>query len=285
MIKNLILLLVLIFTGELIFAQSKGHLVIIGGGKRPDYMMKEIIRLAGGEDSKIVVIPNASSEPEETASYQVNQLKELGAKNSDYILCNRTNADSEENLNKLKEASGIFFSGGDQSRLTSDFLGTKFLESIHQIYNNGGVISGTSAGAAVMSEVMITGNELLNKDSSSAFITIETNNIETVEGFGFIKDAIIDQHFIMRKRLNRLLSLVIENPTLLGIGIDEATAIKVKPDNTFEVMGESQVIVFDAFNSSSTNANENGKLGIVYLTTHILLPGQSYDISNRKVLK
>lgn len=283
--RTLILFLLLFFTCDLIFAQSKGHLVIIGGGERPDYVMKEIIRLAGGEDSKIIVIPNASSEPEETAIYQVNQLKELGAKNSDYIYCNKTNADDEENLMKLKDATGIFFSGGDQSRLTNDLLDTKFLEIIHQIYNNGGVISGTSAGAAVMSEVMITGNELVNKDSSNAFITIENNNIEIIEGFGFIKEAIIDQHFIMRKRLNRLLSLVIEKSNLLGIGIDEATAIKVNPNNTFEVMGESQVIVFDPLNSTSIDINKNGKLGIANLTTHILLPGQSFDITNRKVMK
>ncbi len=194
--------------------QNKGHLVIIGGGDKPTYIMQKIVDLAGGNNSKIIVIPNASSVPLESALYNVEEFKTLGCGNVEYIMFNREDADKDSLVDKLSGATGIFFGGGDQAFLTRDLLGTKLLDEIKNIYENGGVISGTSAGAAVMSEVMITGNELKNKDSSYVFITIEKGNVENIEGFGFINSAIIDQHFIKRKRLNRLISMVLEYPDL-----------------------------------------------------------------------
>jgi cyanophycinase len=153
------------------------------------------------------------------------------------------------------------------------------------IYNNGGVISGTSAGAAVMSKLMITGNELINKDSSDIFISIQKNNVEVKEGFGFVETAFIDQHFIKRKRLNRSISIVLEYPELLGIGIDESTCIIVNPDETFEVLGENQVIVFDASDCSEIKLDKNGNLGVENLQMHILLSGDKFDINNKEVIE
>ena len=129
-----------------------------------------------------------------------------------------------------------------------------------------------------MSKLMITGNELINKDSSDIFISIQKNNVEVKEGFGFIKTAFIDQHFIKRKRLNRSISIVLENPELLGIGIDESTCIIVNPDDTFEVLGENQVIVFDASNCSEIKVDKNGNLGAENIKMHILLSGDKFDI-------
>jgi cyanophycinase len=215
------------FFGSTVCSQSKGNLVIIGGGDKPSYIMQKIVDLAGGVGSKIIVIPNASSDPLGSAEYNVEEFKNLGCTNLDFILFSKEDADKDSLIEKLSGATGIFFSGGDQAFLTRDMLGTKLLEKVYDIYNNGGVISGTSAGAAVMSELMITGNELINKDSSDIFISIQKNNVEVTEGFGFIKSAFIDQHFIKRKRLNRSISVVLENPELLGIGIDESTSIVV----------------------------------------------------------
>jgi cyanophycinase len=269
--KTLQLFIVICFYPLLILSQDKGHLVIIGGGEKTKEIMQKIVDFAGGQHAKIIIIPNASSEPEESAKYNLKEFKNLGCTNVDYILFNREDADKESLVEKLSSATGIFFSGGDQSSLTRDMLGTKLLEKIYEIYDNGGVISGTSAGAAVMSELMITGNELMNKDSSSSFISIQKNNIEVKEGFGLIKSAFIDQHFIKRKRLNRSISVVIENPHLLGIGIDESTCIIIYPDETLGVLGENQVIVFDASNSSDIDIDENGNLGAKNITMHILL--------------
>ena len=264
---------------------SKGHLVIIGGGDKTEYIMQKIVDLAGGPDAKIIVIPNASSEPRESAEYNVEEFKNLGCTNVDYIMFNREDADNDSLVQKLNGAKGIFFSGGDQAFLTRDMLGTKLLNKVYEIYNNGGVISGTSAGAAVMSEVMITGNELINKDSSDIFISIQKNNVEVKEGFGFIKSAFIDQHFIKRKRLNRSISIVLENPELLGIGIDESTCIVVYPDETFEVLGENQVMIFDATNCRDIKLDKNGNLGGQNIRMHLLINGDRFDIKSKEVIE
>ena len=275
----------ILFSGSTVYPQGKGHLVIIGGGDKPSYTMQKIVDYAGGPASKIIIIPNASSDPIGSAEYNVEEFKNLGCTNVDYILFNRADADKDSLVNKLEGATGIFFSGGDQAFLTRDMLGTKLLEKVYEIYNNGGAISGTSAGAAVMSEVMITGNELINKDSTDIFISIQKNNVEVKEGFGFVKSAFIDQHFIKRKRLNRTISVVLENPDLLGIGIDESTSIIVNPDETFEVLGENQVVVFDASDCSNIKLDKNGNLGAENLKMHILLSGDKFDIENKEVIE
>lgn len=284
-ISILTLLCTLLITINSFAQNGKGHLFIIGGGDRPGYMIEKIIELAGGIDAKIMIIPMASGAPIETAEYQKKQLEDYGATNVDYIYCTHENADNPEMLEKLNGTKGIFFSGGDQSRLTDALNGTQFLDMIRKIYLDGGVISGTSAGAAVMSKVMITGDELINKDSTDAFYTIQNGNIKTVEGFGFIKDAIIDQHFIIRKRLNRLISVVLEHPDLPGIGIDESTAILVNPDNKFEVIGERQVIIFDATNASDIKSNELSLFSAKNMKMHILVSGDKYDLTNKRVIE
>jgi cyanophycinase len=266
------------------FPQGNGKLVIIGGGDKPDYILHKIIDFAGGKDAKIIVVPNASSEPVESGEYNVEEFRKLGCNNVNYLFCSRDEANQDSIVKKLDGVTGIFFGGGDQAFLTRDLLGTKLLDAIKKIYENGGVVSGTSAGAAVMSKIMITGNELINKDSSSAFIDIKKGNIETIEGFGFIKSAIIDQHFIKRKRLNRLISLMIENPTLVGIGIDESTAIIVDKNLDFEVTGEGQVIVFDPSNSGEIVTDKNGNLGAGNIIMHILVSGSRFSLTQKHIL-
>lgn len=283
--KNKILLILILFISSLLSAQDKtGHLLIIGGGSRPDYMMKKIIDLAGGPYANIIVIPNASSEPIDVAEYQVNQLKELGAQNADYIFAKGDTLDADSTLAKLDGVTGIFFSGGDQSRLAADLLNTKFLERIKNIYKEGGVISGTSAGAAVMSEIMITGDEWINPDENDSFTTIMKGNVAHTPGFGFVTEAVIDQHFIYRKRHNRLISLVLENPDLLGIGIDESTAILVYPDRKFDVIGEYQVIVYDASEAENINTNEKKFFGAENIKMHVLNSGKKFDLIAKKVI-
>jgi cyanophycinase len=275
----------ILFSGSTVYPQGKGHLVIIGGGDKPSYILQKIIDFAGGPNSKIIVIPNASSDPEESGQYNVEEFRNLGCTNVDYIIFNREDADKDSLVQIVSGATGIFFSGGDQAFLTRDMLGTKLLKKVYEIYNIGGVISGTSAGAAVMSKLMITGNELINKDSSDIFISIQKNNVEVKEGFGFINAAFIDQHFIKRKRLNRSISVVLENPELLGIGIDESTSIIVNPYEQFEVLGENQVVIFDASDCSNIKLDKNGNLGAENLKMHILLSGDKFDIKNKEVIE
>ena len=267
------------------FPQTKGHLVIIGGGDKTNEIMQKIVDFAGGKDSKIVVIPNASSDPIESGEYNVDEFRKLGCSEVSYLFCNREEANNDSNINKLEGVTGIFFGGGDQAFLTRDLLGTKLLDEIKKIYSKGGVISGTSAGAAVMSKLMITGNELINSDSSVAFNIIEKGNIETIEGFGFVTNAVIDQHFIKRKRNNRLITVVLEHSKLLGIAIDESTAIVVYPNNTFDVIGESQVVIYDANEADHIKSNEKGKYSVNNLKMNILFAGEKFDMNKRKTIE
>lgn len=264
-------------------AQSKGYLVIVGGVQTKE-IVAEFVKLAGGENARIIVIPNAGSNPVYWSEVQVKEFSELGAK-SDYLLFTRETADTDSNLKKMDWANAVFFLGGDQSDLTRDMLGTKLLQKVYDIYNNGGVVGGSSAGAAVMSEVMITGNELLNKDSTSSFISIQKGNIETAKGFGFIKSAIIDQHFLKRKRHNRLITLMCEHPNLLGIAIDESTGIVVNPDETFEVIGNNQVLVYDPTEAKNIRTDKSGNLGITEMKMHLLINGDKFDLKSKKVIE
>ena len=251
---------------------AKGHLFIIGGGERSTTVMQRFVALAGGPQAKVLVVPFASSVPEETAQYQTEELIALGCEAS-YVLFAGGEADLEENLKRLDGVNGVFFSGGDQNSLTRMLLGTKFLERIKEIYHNGGVVGGTSAGAAVMSKIMITGNE--KSDERASFASIKRNNVEVAEGFSFIDFAIIDQHFLQRKRENRLISLVLEHG-LPGIGIDESTAIIVGDGHSFEVFGERSVMVIENQGSTDLRTDTGGNLAGGPLSVRLLLSGDTY---------
>ncbi|HEX7357672.1 MAG TPA: cyanophycinase [Ignavibacteriaceae bacterium] len=279
----LLTFLTLLILNPNIIASEKGKLVIVGGAQTSE-IVKKFVELAGGTNAKIIVIPNAGSEPERWSKVQVEEFEEFGAK-ADYLLFTRETADDKANLDKMDWANAVFFLGGDQSDLTRDMLGTKLLDKVFDIYNNGGVVGGSSAGAAVMSEVMITGNELLHNDSTGSFITIEKNNIETKQGFGFLKNSIVDQHFLKRKRHNRTISALIEHPNLFGIAIDESTGIIVYPDETFEVIGSYQVLVYDPTSAKDVREDKNGNLGITDMKLQVLVAGDKFDMKTRQVIK
>jgi cyanophycinase len=146
-------------------------------------------------------------------------------------------------IDSIRTANLIYITGGDQARFMNIAAGTEIETAIHDAYQKGCVISGTSAGAAVMSKLMITGNELKHKEYSATFQTIEPDNIEIKPGLGLLTDVMIDQHFLIRSRHNRLLTAVIEHPDMTCIGIDESTAILVDGKDV-EVLGDSQVLVY-----------------------------------------
>lgn len=275
----------LVLTGASALASSQGHLVIIGGGERPSYLIEEIVTLAGGPEARLVIIPVASGEPAETAEYQKGQFEEAGAGEVDYLLFDAETVDSPDHLAAVERATGIFFSGGDQRRLTDTMDGSQLLEQVRRLYARGGVVAGTSAGAAVMSPLMITGDEHWNDDPDQAFETIKAGNMDTRPGFGLLPGTIVDQHFVARRRHNRLISLVLEHPDLLGIGIDESTAIVVGPRNRFEVRGESLVVIYDAARAEPTGTDDNGNLSGIGLVLHVLRSGQAFDLEQRTPIR
>lgn len=258
---------------------AKGHLLIIGGGERTTELLKRFIALAGGANAKILVVPFASEFAQEIGSVQAEAFRNLGCK-ADCILFEKGQSDEEENLAKLDSVTGVFFSGGDQLHLTDMLLGTKFLEKIKEIYRQGGVVGGTSAGAAVMSKIMITGEEAINKDDELEFPCIKKGNVVTSEGFGFIDFAIIDQHFIKRKRENRLIELVLTHQ-MLGIGIDESTAIIVDGNGSFDVLGEGSVMVFEPHFNAPPRTDKQGNLSANAINLRILLSGEHYSLNNK----
>lgn len=267
------------------FSKERGHLFVIGGGRRPVSMMKKFIDLAQKVNSgKIVIFPMASSVPAEVGPEQEKQFKELGARDVEFHILTREQALLEKNIAILDDVGGVFFSGGVQSRLTAVLIDTPVHKKLLELYRKGAVIGGTSAGAAVMSEVMITGDEKREVQEGRAFETLQADNVVTIRGFGFIQSAIIDQHFVRRKRHNRLISLVAENPEFLGIGIDESTAIVVNPDDTFEVLGERSVVVYDASQAQIQFSPSRIISGSNFIM-HILKNGDRFNLKTKRIIK
>jgi cyanophycinase len=257
--------------------RPKGHLFIVGGGDRDEPLMRRYVELAKDFGAgRVVVFTMASGVPLEVGPELVAEFQKLGVKDVAYYQLTRDEAMKADSAKILDGVGGIWFAGGDQARLTAALLDTPIHARMLELYAAGCLVGGTSAGAAVMSEVMITGDEKRTTDTNLNWQTIEAENVVRVRGFGFVKNAIVDQHFLVRRRHNRLISLVLENPGLIGAGIDEATAILVRPDGKWEVLGESQVFVVDARKAVVAKASSN-KLGAHGLALHLLLPGDIFD--------
>lgn len=260
-------------------APTAGSLVLIGGGEKPPEAMRKFVELAGGVEAPIAVVPTASSEPD-TGEYYVKLFRELGCKDVVSLEIHRpADARKPELVAAAARARGIFFGGGDQVRIATAFSGSPVLAAIRRAHAAGAVIGGTSAGTACQSPRMLTGE--------GDFKVVRTRAVELWEGLGFLPGVVLDQHFLARQRENRLLSVILEHPEELGVGIDEDTAIWVRPDRTFEVMGRSAVMVIDARGAAvDRRESERGQdsLGVHDLRVHLLLPGEVFDLETRQVV-
>ena len=221
---------------------AKGNLFIIGGGERSADLVKQMVNTANFKaNDYVIVLPMASGVPEEGYAYISSQLKphtSVAVKNFNFS----THDVNDKNwIDSLKGAKLIYILGGDQSRFMKSVLGTPIYSAIHTAYQNGSTIAGTSAGAAVMSKYMITGTQLLDTVYKETFNKLWDKNIEFAEGLGLLQNTIIDQHFLKRNRYNRLVSALAAHPNLIGIGIDEGTAIIVHGKKA-KVAGASQVV-------------------------------------------
>lgn len=274
------LLLLLLAAATLTGTESapKGNLVLIGGGKRPAAVMSKFVALAGGPSARILVVPTAS-ELKDTVEIYRKELAALGAKDvAGLDVRSRLDARQAVLVEEVEKAGGIFFSGGDQRRIVDALRDTPVGRAIEAAYRRGAAIGGTSAGTACMSPLMLTGE--------GDFKVISSGNVEVVPGLGLFPGAILDQHFVARQRQNRLLSVVLERPTYLGVGVDEATAVWLRPDGTFEVLGDGSVVVYDASGATITRGPGDGSvlLGVRGLSTHVLLRGDVFDLAARRIL-
>ncbi|HST06701.1 MAG TPA: cyanophycinase [Gemmatimonadaceae bacterium] len=257
-----------------------GTLFIVGGGNQSDDLVRQFVDLAGGPGhARIAILPMATSDAIETGAEKKAQLEGMGA-NSFVVNVNRKEADADSVVALIRTATGIWFPGGDQSLLTAALQGSAALRAIHERFQGGAVVGGTSAGAAVMSDSMITGNQfwpgMTAAVDSPSFSRVARRAIEIVPGLGFLHNAIVDQHFIRRQRENRLFSVVLERPSLLGVGIDEGTVLKVTPDGKWTVLGRSAVIVLDARRSTVTSPG-GPVLGATGIKVSVLPAGSTFD--------
>ena len=259
---------------------AHGALVIVGGGPRPPELRQRFVDLAGGAGrASIVVFAMASEEGAASGEEEASTLRAMGVDAQNLYLTNEQ-ANSDSVVARVGKATGIWFGGGDQARLTRVLKGTRTETAMHERFRAGAVVGGSSAGAAVMSAIMLTGDERNpggdRPDTTQAYMTIARANVITVEGFGFVPNAIVDQHFVRRKRNNRLLSLVLEHPELIGVGIDESTALVIDSQDKWSVIGASVVVIYDARHATITSPSSR-VLGATGLVLSVLPAGSSYD--------
>lgn len=273
--KLIFIILLFIVLTPLAFSQNLGKLYIIGGGKRPIEMMKDIIKEAqiNIERDYGIILPMSSEEPDSAYFYGKLSFEKAGFENLLNFNIQSREQMTDAKLDSIRNCKLIYLSGGDQNKFMKIVKGTPLHQAILDAYKNGALIAGTSAGAAVQSKKMITGNELKYEEYTGRYRTIEAENIEIAEGLGLLKGVIIDQHFIWRMRMNRLISVAIENPEEVLIGIDESTAILVE-GKKISVRGKSQIVVLS--NVEHDKKIKNGLLGAENMKLSVYLPGDRF---------
>lgn len=253
-----------------------GHLFIIGGGEKTEGLMKELLKVSGvGEKDYVVILPMSSQEPDNSVIFAREDFASVGIGNVVGFNFTENGPVTQSRIDSILKAKLVFITGGDQTRFMKIVGKGPIYKAIHDAYKNGSTIAGTSAGAAVMSKKMITGNALKYPEYTGRYPTIEPGNIEITEGLGLVTNIIVDQHFIKRQRMNRLVAVSIENPNETCIGIDESTAIVVT-GNDFTVAGENQVIVMR--NPKKSKIIKGKLMGGKGLLLDILLPGDTWKL-------
>ncbi|GEM47864.1 cyanophycinase [Deinococcus cellulosilyticus] len=259
-----------------------GTLIIIGGHEDKEHdmvILKEVARRVG--KGRLVVTTVASHQPEGYFESYQEAFKKLGITDlTELYIAERSEAMQEEKIKAFDDVKAVFFTGGDQLRITSQIGDTPIYSRIHEIYDAGGLIVGTSAGASVMCETMM----IEGKGGESHRI----GDLRMAPGLKLIRNAIIDQHFAERGRMGRLLGAVAQNPRVLGIGIDEDTAIIMEGQEYFTVLGDGAVYVVDGSGVTHSNIADganNQILSIYDIKLHVLSEGDAFDLVHRRPIE
>ena len=258
---------------------AEGHVIVIGGAEdkvRDRLILGRFVALAGGPDARIAVISSASSLGPIAGETYKRIFRELGASEVWPIhATSRAQANEEANARIVSESTGVFMTGGNQLRLSSTLGGTTMAQAILERHHHGSVIAGTSAGASAMSSHMVA--------FGASGGTPKQRMVQMAAGLGLLPGVIVDQHFQQRNRLGRLLATIAQNPSLLGLGIDEDTAGVVSPDLVLEVIGRRSVTIVDGA-ASETDAWEvraHRPLMISGVVLHSLPAGYRFDLRRR----
>jgi cyanophycinase len=262
--------------------RGRGSLFVVGGAEdkhRGRLILNRFVETAGGTDARVIVVSTASTEPEQRLAEYEKAFRELGVR--DLHLCfqqQRADAQDPELIAVLRRATGVYFTGGDQLRLTTTLGGTAIARTLHEAYRGGLHIGGTSAGASALSTVMIARGRGRSAPRLSS--------IRLSPGLGILRRVIVDQHFQERDRIGRLMAAVLRNPYMLGFGIDEDTAFIVDADSRVEVIGKGTLTIVDGdelLGSSIADAKEHEPLAFAGMKVHVLGPGWTFDIPTRRV--
>lgn len=259
---------------------SKGKLMVIGGAEDkegPCLILRKFLDLAGGDKARLVVLTAATQSPEEVGKMYRKIFTGLGCKEVElFDVDDRTAASSQKTCSLIEEATGIFFTGGDQLRITSALGGTKLMETLKAAFDRGLVIAGTSAGASVMSSTMI-----IEGDSDDS---PQLNTLKMSPGIGLLPGVVIDQHFAQRGRIGRLLTALGQNPSVLGLGLDEDTSVIVEGEE-FQVWGNQTVTILDGQDITHTNASldqPTKHLALTGVKVHVLPHAYRFNLATRE---
>jgi cyanophycinase len=267
----------------------QGPVMPVGGAEETEpggEILERFVELAGGKRARIAIIPTASDDPERSGEGYAELFRELGAKEADWLRVEqRPDANQEETLALLGQASGIFITGGDQARLVELLVGTHVMECIRLRNADGVVVAGTSAGASILSTLMMAGGTGVGGDSNGS--SARKGMVDVVAGFGLLQDVIIDQHFSQRGRMGRLLSVFASTPGLIGVGLDEDTAVLIDREGMLEVLGSNMVTIVDGRDTISDYfEREDGEvLTITNSSLHVLARGRRFDLDARQVVE
>ncbi|MEI6522358.1 MAG: cyanophycinase [Bacteroidota bacterium] len=242
-------------------------------------ILKRFLKEMKGIESRVEVITTASSIPEEVGQNYLDAFAKLGCSNVGVLhIKKREESDTPEFLERIKNCDGVMFTGGNQMRLSMIFGGTKFLEILHERYENESfVIAGTSAGAMAMSSTMIY--------QGSSSVALMKGEVKITTGLAFMNNVIIDSHFVTRGRFGRLAEAVAGNPGCIGIGLGEDTGVLVTEGNKLEAIGSGLIILFDGHeikHSNIADVEHGAPLSIEHLIIHVMAKGNHYNVKSRK---
>jgi cyanophycinase len=264
---------------------SRSAILAVGGAEdkvNKREVLERFVREAGGAQARIAILPTASTIPDEKAAFYQQVFAEIGAPAVHVPIVTRDDADASEHARAIATATGVFLTGGDQSRLVSVLSGTACFAAIRDRLVEGGVLAGTSAGAAAFSATMIVGGE--------TGLQVKRDGVRLAPGLGVITRLIIDQHFSQRERLGRLLAATALEPERLGVGIDEDTAIVYYGNGALEVIGSGQVFVLDASGATTRglrpeDEDVTGGVSLTGVVLHVLAQGDRFSVSQRRMLR
>jgi cyanophycinase len=267
---------------------TQGPVMPIGGAEETEpggEILERFVDLAGGKKARIAIIPTASDDPQRSGGVYASLFCEMGVREADWLrIERREDANGEPALSLLRDATGLFITGGDQARLVELLVGTLVMECIRMRNADGVIVAGTSAGASILSALMMAGGTGVGGDSNGS--AARKGMVDVVAGFGLLQDIIIDQHFSQRGRLGRLLSVFAGTPGLIGIGLDEDTAVLIDREGTLEALGSNMVTIVDGRNTISDyfDRQDGEVLTITGSSLHVLAGGRQFDVDARQAV-